>query len=111
MQIAHTNVALNKANAKCRQRQFHHAVDANHTVEVWKTTNSCNGCCQGKTSRIVAIGEMRFENQGLENKRDSVGAKRECLPKLGARLKTSATKRACAIAYFHSTTQTWSIDR
>ena len=39
---------------KCRQRQFHHAVDANHTVEVWKTTSSYNGCRQGKTSRIVA---------------------------------------------------------
>ena len=56
MQIVHTSVALN---------------DANHRVEVWKTMNSCNGCRQGETSRIVAMGEMRLENQGLGSKRDS----------------------------------------
>ena len=71
VQIAHASVALNKGKCKCRQRQFHHAVDANHAVELWKTTNSCNGCRQGETGRVVAIGEMRFENQGLGSKRDS----------------------------------------
>ena len=33
---------------ECRQRQIHHAVDANHTVEVWKTTNSYNESRQGE---------------------------------------------------------------
>ena len=33
---------------KCRQRQFHHVVDANHTIDVWKTTSSYNGCRHGK---------------------------------------------------------------
>ena len=59
---------------KCRQRQFHHAVDANHTVEVWKTTFSYNGCRQGKTSRIVAVGETRCDKQVLESKSHSAGS-------------------------------------
>ena len=33
---------------ECRQRQIHHAVDANHTVEVWQTTNSYNESRQGE---------------------------------------------------------------
>ena len=65
-----------------RQRQFHHAVDANHTVEVWKITNTYNGSRQGKTNCGIKASEAR-EIQ-LEVR---VGAKRECLPKLGARLK------------------------
>ena len=59
---------------KCRRRQFHDDVDANHTVEVWKITNRYHGCRQGKTSRIVAMEEVRFENQGMGSKRDSVGS-------------------------------------
>ena len=68
VQMAHTSVALEQGEYRCRQRQLHHAVDTNHTVEEWKTTNSYNGCRQGETSRIVAIGELRFENQGLGSK-------------------------------------------
>ena len=60
-----------QGKCKCRQRQFH-LVDANHIVDLWKTTNSCNGCRQGKTSPIVAIGEMRFGNQDLESKSHTV---------------------------------------
>ena len=47
--VVHNSVAPEQNKSKCRQRQFHHAVDANHTVEVWKTTFSYNGCRQGKT--------------------------------------------------------------
>ena len=83
-----TIVALNKANASGRQRQFH-AVDANHTV--------------GKLRKVATdtAKEKQFELWQLETcdlrikawgARDiqlqvRVGAKRECLPKLGARLK------------------------
>ena len=59
----------------CESVQIAHAIN---TVEVWETTNSYNGCRQGDTSRLVAIGEMRFENQGLGSKSDSAGSTRWC---------------------------------
>ena len=81
-----------QGNCKRTQRQFHHAIDANRTLDVGNTTNRYNGCRQGETSRIVAIREMRLESQGLGSKREIqlevfVGAKRECLPKLVVWLK------------------------
>ena len=79
---------------KCRQRQFHHAVDANHIVEVWKTTSSYNGCRQGKTIRIVEIGEIRFENQGLGCKRDSAGSTCWCKTWMCAEIGSSVEARS-----------------
>ena len=63
---------------RCRQRQLHHAVDTNHTVEEWKTTNSYNGCHQGKTSRIVAIGDCDLRIKAWGSKRDSAGSTCGC---------------------------------
>ena len=57
-----------------------------------KTTSSHNGCRKGKTSRIVAIGENAIlESRSGKQERFSwkhvFVQKRECLPKVGARLK------------------------
>ena len=59
-------VQVEQLKCKCRQRQLHNIVD------VWKTSKSCNECHQFETSRIVAMGETRCENQLLERKSDSV---------------------------------------
>ena len=52
VQMVHTSVALDKSNASANHAVFHRQQ---------KT----------KTARIVACGEMQFEDQGLGSKRDA----------------------------------------
>ena len=71
---------------KCRQRHFHHAVDANDTVEVWESRSSYNGCRQGKQVELWHLEECDLRIKAWEAREIQlevrVGAKRECLPKM-----------------------------
>ena len=66
VQVVHNTVALNKSNASAD------SASSTTLLMCGKTSNSCNECRQVETSPIVAIGEMRCENQVLESKSDSV---------------------------------------
>ena len=63
VQIAHTSVPLNKANTSADSASSTTPLTRTTQLKRGKprTTNRCNGCRQGNTSRIVAIGEIRFE--------------------------------------------------
>ena len=115
----YTSVARNKANTSADCASSTTLLRRTTLLICGKTANSCNGCRQGKTKvelwqlekcdlRIEAweAGEIQLEVR--------VGAKRVFMPKLGARLKhdridddaeDERNEKACAIAYFHSTTQ------
>ena len=72
VQNTHISVALNKANASADSASCPpQPLTLNRSVEVrGKPRPVTTDAAKRKTIRIAAIGEMRFENQGLGSQRE-----------------------------------------
>ena len=59
---------------KCRQRQFQHAVGANHTVEVWKTTSSYTDAAKLKQVELWQLEKRDVRSKSWKARDHSAGS-------------------------------------
>ena len=94
MQIAHTRVVLNKANTSADSDSSTTPLTRTTQLRCEKPLTNTTDDAEVTQVGLWLIGEMQFENQGLESKSDSAGSACWCKTRMRVEMGSSVEARA-----------------